>query len=94
VVSVKEYNSKRIVLLGQVQKPGSFPLSPGLTLIQAVSLAGGFTSIANTSRVNLTRVSKGGSKTVQVNLDEITGGRSPDIPLQAGDRVYVYERIF
>ena len=94
VVAVKEYNSKRIVLLGQVQKPGSFPLSPGLTLIQAVSLAGGFTSIANTSRVNLTRSSKGGSRTVQVNLDEITGGRSPDIPLQAGDRVYVYERIF
>jgi polysaccharide biosynthesis/export protein VpsN len=94
VVSVKEYNSKRIVLLGQVQKPGSFPLSPGLTLIQAVSLAGGFTSIANTSRVNLTRSSKGGSRTVQVNLDEITGGRSPDIPLQAGDRIYVYERIF
>jgi polysaccharide export outer membrane protein len=94
VVSVKEYNSKRIVLLGQVQKPGSFPLTPGLTLIQAVSLAGGFTSIANTDRVNFTRHTKSGAKTVQINLDEITSGRSPDIPLQAGDRVYVYERIF
>src|SRR4051812_17945087 len=54
-VDVKEYNSKRVVVLGQVQKPGSFPLTPGFTFIQAISLAGGFNSIANRDRVNLTR---------------------------------------
>jgi polysaccharide export outer membrane protein len=94
VVSVKEYSSKRITVLGQVQKPGSFPLSPGMTLIQAVSQAGGLTSIANKDRVNLTRRSKTGSKTVVISVDAITEGRSRDIPLQAGDQIYIHERVF
>jgi protein involved in polysaccharide export with SLBB domain len=94
IITVKEYNSKKVTLLGQVAKPGSFPFSPGLTLIQAVSLAGGLTSIANTDRVNLTRKDKQGARTVVVSVDAITEGRSPDIPLQAGDQIYVHERIF
>jgi len=95
VVSVKEYVSKRVVLLGEVQKPGSFPLSPGLTLIQAVSQAGGFTSIANKQQVHLTRAAKNGStNTVVLDIGAITEGNAPDIPLQPGDRIYVKERIF
>ncbi len=94
VVSVKEYNSKRITVLGQVQKPGSFPLTPGLTLIQAVSQAGGLTSIANKDRVNLTRLTKSGSQTEVLSVDAITEGRSKDFPLQAGDQIYVHERVF
>ncbi len=94
VVSVKEYNSKRVTVLGQVQKPGSFPFSSGLTLIQAISQAGGFNSIANKDKVNLTRKTSNGAKTVMVSVDAITGGRSPDILLQAGDQIYVRERIF
>jgi polysaccharide export outer membrane protein len=94
IVSVKEYNSKRITVLGQVQKPGSFPLSPGMTLIQAISVAGGFNSIANRDSVNLTRKGRNGARTVQLSVDAITDGRSPDIPLQAGDQIYVQERLF
>ncbi len=94
VVSVKEYNSKRITVLGQVAKPGSFPLTPGLTLIQAISLAGGLTAIANHDRLNLTRQTKSGRTTVLISVDAITDGRSPDLPLQAGDSIYVHERVF
>ena len=94
VVTIKEYNSKRVTVLGQVQKPGSFPLTPGLTLIQAISQAGGLNSIANRDRVNLTRKGKEGSKTVTLSVEAINEGRSPDIPLQAGDQIYVHERIF
>jgi polysaccharide export outer membrane protein len=94
VVSVKEYASKKVTILGQVQKPGSFAYAQGLTLIQAISLAGGLNAIANKDRVNLTRRTKTGSKTVVLSLDAITEGRSPDIPLQAGDQIYVHERIF
>jgi len=94
VVSVKEYNSKRITVLGQVAKPGSFPLTPGLTLIQAISLAGGLTAIANHDRVNMTRQTKTGRTTVVLSIDAITDGRSPDLPLQAGDSIYVHERVF
>jgi polysaccharide export outer membrane protein len=93
-IDVKEYNSKRVVVLGQVQKPGSFPLTPGFTLIQAISQAGGFNTIANRDRVNLTRRTAGQTRTVVLSVDAITEGTLPDIPLQSGDTIYVIERIF
>jgi polysaccharide biosynthesis/export protein VpsN len=94
IVTIKEYRSKKLTVLGQVQKPGSFPFTTGMTLLQAVSVSGGFTSIAKTDRINLTRKTKSGSKTVVLSVDSITDGRTADIPLQAGDVIYVGERVF
>lgn len=94
IVSVKEYNSKRVTVLGEVKKPGSFPLRPGMTLVQAISDAGGLSAIANGDRVNLTRKEKGSGTTVVLSFDSITSGKSPDIPLQAGDQIFVNERVF
>jgi protein involved in polysaccharide export with SLBB domain len=94
VVSVTEYRSKTVTLLGQVQKPGSFPLSPGMTLLQAVSMAGGFTSVAQKNRVNLARVKDGKAKTVVIDVEAIYEGSEEDIFLQSGDRIYVHERVF
>lgn len=94
VVSVIEYRSKTVTILGQVQKPGSFPLSPGMTLLQVVSMAGGFTSIAQQSRVNLSRMKDGKAHTVVIDVEAIYEGTSEDIFLQSGDRIYVHERIF
>jgi polysaccharide export outer membrane protein len=93
-VMIKEYRSKKITVLGQVQKPGSFPLTSGLTLLQAVSVSGGFTSIAKTDHVRLTRKLKTGAKTVVLSVDAITEGKSPDVALQAGDVIYISERVF
>jgi len=94
VVQVKEYNSRRVTVLGQVSKPGTFPYTPALTLIQAISQAGGLTSIANLDRVNLTRRIGAGSRTVVISIGSIMEGRSADIPLQSGDRIFVHERLF
>jgi protein involved in polysaccharide export with SLBB domain len=94
IVTVLEYGSKRVTVLGQVQKPGTFELEPGMTLLQALSLAGGLTSLANVSRVNLTRSSSGKTTTVVVNIAAIYEGEVEDIPLQPGDRVFVHERNF
>jgi protein involved in polysaccharide export with SLBB domain len=94
VVQVKEYNSRRITILGQVTKPGTFPYTTGLTLIQALSQAGGLTGIANLDKVNLTRRTVGGSRTVVISIGTIMEGRSADIPLQSGDRIFVHERLF
>lgn len=94
-VRVLEYRSKRVTVLGRVRKAGSFPLATGITLLQAISQAGGLSAVANRQRINLTRQGKGGtSKTVVLSFDAITEGRSPDIPLQAGDQIYVNERVF
>jgi protein involved in polysaccharide export with SLBB domain len=95
IVQVKEYNSRTVIVLGQVMKPGKFTLTPGLTLLQAISLAGGLTAIANDDRVSLSR--KAGNdttKTVVLSVDRITEGKAEDIPLQSGDRIFVYERLF
>jgi len=95
VVQVKEYNSRSVIVLGQVAKPGSFPLTPGLTLLQVISQAGGLTAIANDDRVSLTRRDgKKATRTVVLSVDRITEGEAQDVPLQAGDRIYVYERLF
>jgi polysaccharide export outer membrane protein len=94
IVQVREYKSQTVILLGQVAKPGSFQLSPGLTLMQVISMAGGLTPIADDDKVTLTRKLGTGTKTVRVSVDAIMDGRAQDVPLQAGDRVYVYERLF
>jgi len=94
VVQVKEYHSRTVILLGQVAKPGSFQLTTGLTLMQAISLAGGLSQIANDDNVTLTRKMATGTRTVTISVDAITDGKAPDVPLQAGDRIYVHERLF
>lgn len=94
VVQVKEYASRHVTLLGQVSKPGSYPLLPGMSLIQAISQAGGLTAVASGTHVNLIRKTAKGQQTVQVDVDAISEGRAPDVPLQAGDQIYVPERIF
>jgi protein involved in polysaccharide export with SLBB domain len=92
---VKQYNSKKISVIGAVQKPGSLPWTEGIKLVDAISLAGGFTSIADADHVLLTRLVSG-SKTVTaaVSVDDITEGKQPDVPLQAGDTIKVGQRVF
>jgi len=94
-VLVKEVNSKKFAVFGQVQKPGQFPMTEGMTVVQAISLAGGFTPLADRDRVTLNRrVSK--SKVVRVvfSVAAMTEGKINDVPLQAGDTIYVEERVF
>ena len=94
-VLVKEVNSKKVAVFGQVQKPGQFPMAEGMTVVQAVSLAGGFTAIADRDRVTLNR-KVSAKKVIRVvfSVAAITEGKMNDIPLQAGDTLYVEERAF
>ena len=94
VVQVKEYARRSVNILGQVAKPGSYPLVPGMSLIQGISQAGGLTAVASSTHVNVTRKTAKGQQTVEVDVDAITEGKAPDVPLQAGDQIYVRERLF
>lgn len=80
-----------VSVLGQVQKPGTFPYVEALTLVQALSDAGGLTEIAHTRRVRLTRKTPEGPKTFEVSIKAITDGREPDILLQPGDILFIPE---
>ncbi|MFO0677633.1 MAG: polysaccharide biosynthesis/export family protein [Polyangiaceae bacterium] len=94
-LSVKQYNSKKVSVIGQVAKPGSVPWNEGMKLVDALSATGGFSSVANSEDVLLTReIGKGKTMTVHVNAEAITDGKLPDIPLQAGDTIKVDARVF
>ncbi|MEO7328380.1 MAG: polysaccharide biosynthesis/export family protein [Minicystis sp.] len=94
-VNIKEYNSKRIEVLGEVQKPGSLAIQPGMTLLRAISLSGGFNSIANKGKVTIRRhVRGGGVKAATVSVEDIILNKIPDPPLQAGDSINVEQRVF
>jgi polysaccharide export outer membrane protein len=92
---VKQYASKKVSVIGQVNKPGSVPWTDGLRLFDVISQSGGFTSIADSKNVVLTRrTANGKTVTVNVNVDGIGDGTQPDIPVQAGDTIKVDSRVF
>jgi protein involved in polysaccharide export with SLBB domain len=92
---VTQYNSKKVSIVGAVQKPGSIPWSEGMKLVDAISLSGGLTSLADGDHVRITRL-VAGNKTVTatVSVDDITDGKMSDIPLQAGDTIKIDQRVF
>jgi len=93
-VLVREMNSKRVIVYGQVQKPGTFNYTNPMTIVQAISLAGGFTAMAARERVMISRVENSRQEVIQVNLLDIADGRSPNRFVTPGDEVYVPERLF
>jgi polysaccharide export outer membrane protein len=92
---VKQYNSKKVSVIGAVQRPGSLPWTEGMKLIDAISLAGGLTPLANGDRVRLTRTVSGNrTVTATFSVDDISEGRMADFLLQAGDTIKVDQRLF
>ena len=84
-----------VSILGAVNKPGNYDFVQGMTMIQLISQAGGFSPVANTSRVRITRTLAGGSKKImEVNVAAIMIGKADDLKLQAKDIVYVPESVF
>lgn len=94
-VVVEEFVSKRIFVLGQVSKAGSFPIRRQMSVIEAVSLAGGFTNLADLSNVVVTRKSEGSKeKRFVIDIKSIVNGAKENFYLEAGDIVFVRERFF
>lgn len=90
-VFLKEYNSKKVFVFGDVQKPGTFPFEDRMSVIQAVTLAGGFTKTAAKNSVIVTRVVNNDERKIKVPVEGIGEGREKNFALQPGDIVYVPE---
>jgi polysaccharide export outer membrane protein len=88
-VVMTERENLEVSVLGEVTQPGSFPYVEKLTLVQAISNAGGLTELAQVRRVKLTRKGPQGVGTYEISLKAITDGREEDILLQPGDIVFV-----
>ena len=90
-VMVKEFNSKKVFVFGEVAKPGAFPYEEGMTILHAVSAAGGFNRTASKNSVNVTRLESGQEVKIQVRAEDIVVGRQKNFPLQPGDIIFVPE---
>lgn len=94
-VMVKEWNSRKVSVLGQVQKPGPVTYFPRMTIVDAIAAAGGFTSIAAKNSVTLTRQTRSGPvQTRSYPVADISEGRSSNVVLLPGDVLVVEERLF
>lgn len=93
-IYVEQYTSKRVSVVGAVANPGSFPLETGMTVVQAISMAGGFSALADRNATMVTR--KVGDKTLRyrVPVDRVTKGEAQDIEVADDDIIFVPERIF
>lgn len=93
-VRVRETMSKRFSVLGAVAKPGTLSMVPGMTIVQAISQAGGFTPLASKDETVVTRRSGGKLNRYRVVVTEITRGNADDFVVSPGDIIFVPERVF
>jgi len=91
-VVVKEVNSQKIFVTGEVAKPGAYDLKSLTKVMQALAMAGGLTAYAK-QRVIVLRDGQGGhaDRRIEVDLGAIVSGRHPEdnITLQPGDTLVV-----
>jgi polysaccharide export outer membrane protein len=79
-----------VYLAGAVERPGQMTLRDGLTLSQAIAMAGGTTSVAKTNAVSITRISSAGEQQdILVNLDDLKKKKTADPVLMANDIVEI-----
>lgn len=90
-VIVTTINSQRVYIMGEVTRPGAYPLLPQMTILQALSSGGGFTQYANTKKIYLLRQSNGKSEKFPFNYKEAIAGKHSEqnIVLRAGDTIVV-----
>jgi polysaccharide export outer membrane protein len=93
-VMVKEWNSRKVSVLGQVQRPGTVPYFPKMTIVDAIASAGGFTGVAAKNSVNLRREVTGKVEMRTFPVADISEGRSPNVAVLPGDVLVVEERLF
>ncbi|MEX1369255.1 MAG: polysaccharide biosynthesis/export family protein [Nannocystaceae bacterium] len=90
-VRVVERQNREVSVLGQVNEPGSFAYKERLTLVQAISLAGGLNPLAQAKKVQLTRETAEGRQTYVIDVRQILESKQADMPLLPGDIVFVPE---
>lgn len=96
-VNVVKYAERSVNVIGSVGKPDRvpFPQEKGLTILEAITLAGGHTRLADLKKVKLTRKQENGDTEVQeIDVDALMkrGGRDA-VQLQKDDVIFVPERI-
>ncbi|MCS7313954.1 MAG: polysaccharide biosynthesis/export family protein [Bryobacterales bacterium] len=87
IVSVQAVRSKRYYVTGEVNRPGAYPLVTPVTVLEALTLAGGFRDFANKKNITILR----GNQRFRFNYNDVIKGKnlSQNIVLQHGDYIIV-----
>lgn len=97
-VFVKEYGNKKVFVFGHVNKPGAIdiPTETKLTVLEAISQAGGFTPLAAPDRTRVVRMLNGVSQSFTIEVSAITkrGEKDKDIALEPNDIIFIPESYF
>jgi polysaccharide export outer membrane protein len=90
-VIIKEVNSIKVYVVGEIARPGELRLKSRTRLLQALSLAGGFTGFADRGKIILLREAGGGEKRFEINYNKVVSGNRPDdnMVLMPGDTIVV-----
>ena len=91
-VAVKQLGGNRIYVVGKVARPGEFPFSRPLDVMQSLSLAGGATSFADVNDIRILRRGENGKQVMlSFKYDDVSRGRhlEQNVLLQTGDTVVV-----
>lgn len=84
-VSVEVDRYRSFFIMGEVGQSGQYSYVAGMTVQNAIAIAGGFSARANQRSVDITR---------KINGEVMTGRVSISDPIMAGDTIYVRERLF
>jgi polysaccharide export outer membrane protein len=90
-VLVKQINSRKVFITGDVPKPGPYPLSSQMTVVQLISLAGGVGEFAKADQIGVLRTENGKPRFLRVNFKDLQKGKNlnQNVQLQIGDVVMV-----
>ena len=90
-VIVKQINSRKIYITGQVNKPGTYLLNDNMTVLQMLAIAGGLQEWADAGSILIMRTESGQTKSYKFNYKDVSKGKSlqQNIPLKPGDTIVV-----
>jgi len=90
-VIVKQINSRKVFVLGEVGKPGAFPLTTDMNVLQLIASVGGLAEFADKKNVMILRIENGRERRFKFNYNEVIQGKNlqQNIMLQPGDTVLV-----
>ncbi|HXN21124.1 MAG TPA: polysaccharide biosynthesis/export family protein [Candidatus Dormibacteraeota bacterium] len=90
-IIITKSNSQRVFILGEVTRAGAYALLPNMTMLQALSSAGGFTQFANLKKIYVLRTENGKQTRLLFNYKEVVSGRRTEqnISLKPGDTIVV-----
>jgi polysaccharide export outer membrane protein len=94
VVLVRIRQISQVFVSGEVITSKPLVYNEGLTVSQAILMAGGLNRFGSKSKITIRRTSEGKEKVIRVNLADIEKGKAKDFPLLPNDQIIVGRRIF